>query len=50
MWLETFELPVWLFIFMTEYFVNPMNILSVVVFVSALGMYGREIYTLASLL
>jgi hypothetical protein len=33
---------------MTEFFVNPMNILSVVGFVSALGMYGREIYTLAA--
>jgi len=44
MWLKTFELPIWQFIFMPEFFVNPMNILSDVGFVSALGMYGREIF------
>jgi len=48
MWLKTFELPVLQFIFMPEFFVNPMNILPVG-FVSALGMYGREICTPSAL-
>jgi hypothetical protein len=49
MWLKTFELPIWQLIFMHEFFVNPMNILSVAGFVSALGMYGREMCTLSAL-
>jgi len=49
MWHKTFELPIWQFIFMPEFLVNPMNILLVVGFVSALGLYGREVCTLWAL-
>jgi hypothetical protein len=34
---------------MPEFFVNPMNILSVVGFVSELGMHGREVFTVSAL-